>query len=29
MNALAALVGVVLKILFFPFRSLARLMKAA
>ena len=29
MNALAALVGIVLKILFFPFRSLARLMKAA
>ena len=29
MNALAALVGGVLKILFFPFRSLARLMKAA
>ena len=29
MNALAALVGIVLKILFFPFRSLARLMRAA
>jgi hypothetical protein len=29
MNALAALVGFVLKILFFPFRSLARLMKEA
>jgi YkoY family integral membrane protein len=29
MNALAALVGVVLKILFFPFRSLARLVRSA
>lgn len=29
MNALAALVGIVLKILFFPFRSLARFMRAA
>jgi hypothetical protein len=29
MNALASLVGFVLKILFFPFRSLARLMKEA